>query len=163
MSYLKKNLGITLVALIVTIVVIAIIASTMVYLGTNIIKKASLQTTNTDMMLIQAKAQTIYEKLSFEKTGEELETSLPGTKVLDGSNDASNLIKAGIQSENITKYFVWNENTLKETGLEGVNPRQGELFYVNYEGEVEVITSIGFKHTDGNTYYKLSDIKNLSF
>ena len=35
-----------------------------------------------------------------------------------------------------------------------------DFFIVNYETE-EVISSKGYKHTDNNTYYKLSEIINL--
>ena len=44
--------------------------------------------------------------------------------------------------------------------------KNGEVYYVNYQvgevADVEVVISSGYKHVDGNVYYKLSDIKNLS-
>ena len=54
----KKEKGITLVALAITIIVLTILASVTLYVGTNIIKRANLQNINTDMMLIQAKTST---------------------------------------------------------------------------------------------------------
>lgn len=161
MKKINNNSGVTLVALVITVILIAIIASTAVYLGGNIIKEARLQTTNTDMLLIEAKAETVYEKLSFETPKDQLADKLTGTKVTLGTADATNLVKAGIGSGDIEKYYLWDESTLKSVGLEGIKPREGELFYVYYGDEIEVVTSLGFKHTDGKTYYKLSEIRNL--
>lgn len=158
---IKEKSGITLISLMVTVIVIAIITATGIYLGRDVIREARLQEVKTNMMFIQAKAQTIYEKLSFEKSGADLYNNLKGTKVLPSTSDEIILTRAGVLSEDIEKYYLWDENVLKEEGLEGIKPREGEKFYINYEGDVEVISSLGFKSTEGNTYYKLSEIKNI--
>ena len=157
----NNNSGITMVALVITIILIGIITSVLVYFGNNIVKKANLQTASIDMLLIQAKAETIYEKLSFEKTGAELEDALTGVKVTTGTAEATFLTSLGIGPENIVKYFLWNKETLDASGLSGIKLRENEVFYIKYGEEIEVISSIGYKHSNGTTYYKLSEIKDL--
>lgn len=158
---MKQNKGITLISLAITIIVIGILAGVIIYAGTTILKEAKLQTINTDMLLIEAKAETIYEKLSFEKQSSELEAALPGEKVESGSNDAGNLSTAGVSSDEILDYHVWKQEVLDSNGLQGIKLVNNEKFYVKYGDEIEVVSSIGYTHTDGKIYYKLSDIKYL--
>ena len=161
MKYIGKKSGVTLVSLVITVIVIAIISSTLVYTGMKLIKKASFQTLSTDMLLIQAKAETIYEKLSFEKTPEELISALTGEKVIKTSEHGNNLLRAGVAENDIEKYYLWNDSVLESFGLGGIKSREKGYFYINYGSEIEVVSSLGFSHTDGNTYYKLSEIKNI--
>ena len=93
--------GITLIALIITIIVLIILAGTVIYSGTGMIKSVNLETIKTNLLLIQAKAKTIYEKLSFEVTAEELPNALTGQKVTAGSNEANELQQAGVISTEV--------------------------------------------------------------
>ena len=154
--------GITLIAIIITIIVLIILSGTIIYSGTGMIKYVNLETIKTNLLLIQAKAKTIYEKLSFEVTAEELPNALTGQKVTAGSNEANELQQAGVISTEVEKYYKWDESILQGEGLEGIETEEGDYFYVNYEGEVEVVYPKGFTYTDGNTYYKLSELKGLS-
>lgn len=150
----KKEKGITLVALAITIIVLTILASVTLYVGTNIIKRANLQNINTDMMLIQAKTKTIKEQASFNKDN----TLYKGTVVseISGNTNIDNLIDQGI-IDDPSKYYLLTRVDLNEMGLSKINVGKG--YAVNYETE-EIIFVQGFEH-DGNTYYKLSDLKNL--
>lgn len=150
----KKEKGITLVALAITIIVLTILASVTLYVGTNIIKRANLQNINTDMMLIQAKTKTIKEQASFNKDN----TLYKGTVVseISGNTNIDNLIDQGIIDEP-SKYYLLTRVDLNEMGLSKINVGKG--YVVNYETE-EIIFVQGFEH-DRNTYYKLSDLKNL--
>ncbi len=159
---IKMKKGITLIALIITIVILIILAGTVIYSGTGMIKSVNLETVKTNLLLIQAKAKTIYEKLSFEVTAEELPNALTGQKVVAGSNEANELEHAGVVSTEVEKYYKWDSSVLEGEGLEGIEIEEGDYFYVNYEGEVEVVFPKGFTYTDGNTYYKLSELKELS-
>ncbi len=60
---LKKDSGITLVALTITIIVLIIIATISIREGTQIIKEAKVQTFETNMFAIKAKAKTYVEEV----------------------------------------------------------------------------------------------------
>ena len=63
---IKKENGITLIALGVTIIVLLIIASIGVYSGKETIKKAQLEEMRTNMLLIQAKSKEYVEEANFK-------------------------------------------------------------------------------------------------
>lgn len=153
--------GITIVALIITIVLIGMIVAVAVTQGTDIIKKADLQTLNTNMLLVQAKEKVISEKNSFD----EQNNPFKGKKLseISGSTAIDELKSQGIiqeSDENYQFYYAWNQATLDELGLDSIELKSGTFFIVNYKTE-DVIYSAGYKHTDKNTYYKLSDLINL--
>lgn len=152
---LKKENGITIVTLVVTVIVLAIVVSITVYEGGDIIKKANLQTINTNMMLIQAKVKTIEEQAKFNKDT----SNYKGTIVsnVTGNKDIDNLKSLEV-IDDVSKYYLLSESDLISMGLEKVNYDSG--YVVNYETE-EIIYVKGFRN-DGNIYYKLSETKNLS-
>lgn len=61
-----NNKGITLIALIITIIVMLIIASITVYGGSKIIKKAQKEDVKTNMLLLQAEIKNYVEQARFE-------------------------------------------------------------------------------------------------
>ncbi len=152
----KNNKGITIVSLVLTIIILMIITSVTVYTGSNIIKQVTLQNVNTDMMLIRAKVKTIAEQAKFNKDT----SNYKGTPLIDvsGNKKIDELIEKDIV-EDITKYYLLSKDDLNSMGLEKVDIADGYL--VNYENE-EIIYVKGFEK-DNNTYYKLSDIKELKF
>lgn len=157
----REQKGITIVALVITITIIGIIAAVAFTQGKDIIKSANLQTLNTNMLLVQAKEKVISEKNSFDETN----NPLKGQQLNDisGSTAIENLKSQGIiqeSEENYSFYYVWNQAILDELGLDSIELKAGTFFIVNYKTE-EVIYSEGYKNTDGNTYYKLSDLINL--
>ncbi len=152
----QNSKGITLVVLVLTIVILMILTSVTVYTGSSIIKQVSLQNINTDMMLIQAKAKTIVEQAKFNKDNSNYKGT-PLINVLDNKK-IDKLIDEGIV-EDVTKYYLLSKDDLNSMGLEKVDIADGYL--VNYETE-EIIYVRGFEK-DNNTYYKLSDIKDLKY
>ena len=63
---IKKEEGVTLVALSITIIVIIILAGIAINGSTNMIKKAKLEELKTNMLLIQAKAREYVEDATFK-------------------------------------------------------------------------------------------------
>lgn len=166
--YQNKN-GITIVSLVITIVILLILVSITVYTGTGVIKQANLQTVNTNMMLIQAKTKTIAEQAKFYKD----EEGNPDTSVYKGTNLSdeninniiSNKIKEKINKlindkviEDTSKWYLLSKEDLSSMGLEKIDIEEG--YIVNYEEE-EIIFVKGFEN-EGNTYYKMTDIKNVT-
>lgn len=76
---IKNNKGITIVSLVIVIIVLIIIAGVSIGVGGNVIKSAKLQSINTNMLLIQAKAKVIAEESNFNKD----ESLLKGQKISD--------------------------------------------------------------------------------
>lgn len=60
---MKNNSGITLATLIITIIVITIIATISVYEGKELIAKAKVETLETNMLTIQAKAKSYADEI----------------------------------------------------------------------------------------------------
>ena len=65
MKKINEN-GVTLIALIVTIIVLLIIAGISIYTGTKTIKEAKLEELKTNMLLIEAKARGLVEETNFQ-------------------------------------------------------------------------------------------------
>ena len=62
---MKKNRGITMVALVITIVVLLIIAGISIGAGNNAIKNSKLENLKTNMLLIEVKAKEQIENAKF--------------------------------------------------------------------------------------------------
>lgn len=145
----KNTNGITIVSLVITVIVLIILSSVTLYTGNNIVKKAKLQTINTNMMLIQAKTKTIEEQAKFNKNT----SNYKGTVVsnISANEKIDKLITNGI-IEDVTKYYLLTKSDLESMGLGKIEIDDG--YIVNYETE-EVIYVKGFEQ-NGQTYYKLS-------
>lgn len=150
----KGQKGITIVSLVITIVVLIIIASITVYTGSGVIKQATLQTINTNMMLIQAKTKTIAEQAKFNNDT----SGYKGILVSDisGDNNIDKLKNDGI-IEDASSYYMLTEADLKDMGLDKISIDKG--YIVNYD--TEEIIYVGGVEKDGNIYYKLSELKEL--
>lgn len=147
--------GITLLSLVITIIVLLVIGSVTIYTGSNIIKKASLQTINTNMMLIQAKVKTISEQAKFNKDT----SKYKGTKVSEViDNEKIEELVTNKVIEETEKSYLLSQEDLNQMGLEKVKVEDG--YVVNYETD-EVIYVKGFE-ANGELHYKLSQMKNLS-
>lgn len=153
----KDTKGITLIALVITIIVLALITGVSLNIGSQLFSNVNLKTLDTNMLLIQAKVKVISEKNQFDEN-----TPLKGTKVADitGDVDIDKLKDEGIINESDSSYqsyYLWNQNILDEEGLDSIKLKSNEKYIVNYETE-EIIYFPGYEHTDGKTYYRLSDL-----
>ena len=135
---IKNEKGVTLVALIITIIVMIILASITIAASSNLNKESQVKNLKTNMLLIQAKAEEIYNKKEYGEIEE-----LPG----DNVTDSGILSALGGDSENTRQ--------LKKGGAypEGLKVDSDD-FYVNYKkGEVYSKTGFEGKHL-------LSKLKN---
>lgn len=146
--------GITIVSLIITIIILLIISGVTVYVGTSVIKQATLQTVNTNMMLIQAKTKTIAEQAKFNNN----QDNYKGTVLseVSGNKKIDEMINVGI-IDDTSKFYLLSKDDLVSMGLEKIDIEDG--YIVNYETE-EVIYVKGYEN-DGITYHKLTDMKNV--
>ena len=109
---LRKENGVTLIALIITIVVMIILAGAIISTS-NIVEQANRQKIGTSMILIQTKVKIIMEKADF-------------------SGDSSYYV--GTQNE--SGLYELNQEDLNQMGLQAIK-LDGEKYLVNYEtGEI---------------------------
>lgn len=136
--------GVTMVALVIMIIVMIIISGIIIYAGTSTIKSAKQQSITTNMLLIQAKARTIADKVEFQ------EAQYIGHKIEDER------IKNNL---NITDQEVY-ELTQDELYEMGVEVSGDNKYAVDYKND-EVYYLKGIKDKDGNIHYSLSEISGL--
>lgn len=163
---MRKQNGITLIAITLTIIVMLIIASITVYYGTDLIKNAKLQDLKTNMLLIQAKTKSGVEEVNFQSQnindGSSLEqiksANLIGQK-LEGSGEPYNQAQqTGKITGDISQYYYLTDQNLSDIGLD-IKTEDYGYFILKYDIDnisVEVINTKGY---GGN--YTLTDILAL--
>ena len=139
---LKKENGVTMAMLVIMIIVILILSGVIVYEGTSTIKSAKNQSIYTNMLLIQAKARTIQDKVDFG------EATYVGTKL-----DEDKKTKYGITSEDS---YELSQEDLYTMGVEVSGNNE---YIVDYDND-EVYYTKGIKDADDNLHYSLTDIAN---
>ncbi len=151
---MKKDNGITLIALIVTIIIMIILATIVVDFSTKAIDKAKLEDIKTNMLLIQGKSQTIYEKYLFKEI-EELTGILYSEQntyvISDGLLDHLNV------EDDI---YIWGEEALNENGLGTIKTDEQTFYIVDYTTS-EIYFSKGYEYND-LIYYSLTELQELS-
>ena len=166
---LKNNKGITLTALVITIIILGIIATIVIRTSSPVIQEAKIEDVKTTLLLIQAKWKVEKEKAKFDPT-----TSMFPDQVVQQSNIDDGTHLAEEKGQLVSSYKVttvdekWNVDTsityyklsqecLNAMGLEDADASKG--YIVNYSNN-DIILESGFKY-DETTYYKLSDLENL--
>jgi len=145
---IKNESGITIIALMVTIVVILILVSVSTYSGINMIKEANYTTFINELKVMQMKVNELYDR---NKNEEQINIDGILINVLDIGNELpidSGIIfnKLGI---NDTGYKYYDYSVLKNLGIEGTK----QTFLVNVEKR-SVVSYMGIEY-DGETHYIL--------
>ena len=144
----RENKGITLIALIITIVVLLILASIATYSGIGIIRQSKLNKFTTEMKLMQTEVNELYDRYSRG------ETDLVNLgKELDGQADKVFTSGAsGITDK--TGYRYYDQEIIQSLGIDGVE----EEFFINVQKR-SVVSYLGFEY-EGTTYYTLDQLPN---
>lgn len=145
----RKEQGITMVALVIIIIVLAVLSGVVVYQGIEIINSAKLQSLSTNLLLVQAKAQAYSEQANFEGNT----NALKGTVLADSSV----LSKLGLTKND--KIRSLSKEDLNQMGLSKIDA--DHIYVVDYQTN-EVYYTKGYKDDKGNTWYKLSEITKLT-
>lgn len=159
---MKEEKGLTYIGMIFLIILISILVFGAIYFVRIERSKANLENVKTDMLLIQAKIKTV----SNEQTLKKKKNVLVGTKISDMKDN--NTIKEFLDKDIINikskknNYYVLNQKDLEDLEIKQVQLENNNLCIVDYKTN-EIIYTSGFQHTDGNTYYKLSDIEKLNY
>lgn len=151
MKNIKNNKGITLMALVITIIILIILASIGTYSGIQVVKSAQFTAFSTELKIMQTQVNKLYEE---KKNGNDDVDAL-GKTISSSSttvqSHATNAFNAsGITDTSNYKYF--DTDTIKSLNIEGV---EGE-FLVNIDKR-SVVSYDGFEY-EGKTYYTLEQL-----
>lgn len=177
---MKGNKGITMVALVITIVMLLVLAGISIGAGNNVIKESKLENLKTNMLLIKVKGKEYVENANF-KLGTNIDSAtdkdarIESAKVelkleqeqqinindsmLDGTS-----IDVSDTSEYIYYYKLSSQN-LTDMGLTNVKSDEENGWYIiKYDVknvQVEVYNTKGFENNE-NKYYSLTEIQDLN-
>ena len=171
MKKINEN-GVTLIALIVTIIVLLIIAGISIYTGTKTIKEAKLEELRTNMLLIEAKARGLVEETNFQlgpdqqnndKLGEIRKAEYEDKNKLQKLSDATDVnIPSGSGIPSDDSAYVVTQDTFSLWGLEKVyeslDDEENYIIAFN-EGQatVEIYNTVGY-----NGAYSLTEIDKMN-
>lgn len=117
---LRKENGITIIALIITVILMIVVVGVGIRYGTNSIDKAKLEDIKTDMISIKTRAKIIVEQYNFKDI-----ENLVGSAITDEEAQ-----KLGItNSEQVRK---WSSSDLSNQGLSTI---EGDKYIVEYDLE----------------------------
>ena len=179
---MKKNRGITMVALVITIVVLLIIAGISIGAGNNAIKNSKLENLKTNMLLIEVKAKEQIENAkfrlgtSFDKATKEERVNTAKSElseftedeIVDGNifNNNTKITTKKIEEDNKNNIYYYKLSTknLIDMGLKNVKSDEKNGYYiVKYnlkDSTIEIYNTKGFDD-EGNVVYSLTDIKQV--
>lgn len=149
---LQKESGITLITLVVTIIVLIFLAGIATSSGINTIRGANKTAFISELEMIQAKVNSIYEKINSSSDDAQYYNSIGQPLSVVQTDKLSEVFKD--TSQDGFKYY--GSADLEKLGLDDI--KQEVLINFNTR---EVISLTGFE-IDGVTYYKLKDIPNYT-
>ena len=172
MVNLKNKSGITLIALIITIIVILILAGITINEGKELIKKSKIESILTNMITIKANAKVYAEEINAEvwdlsdtdKVIQRKELFLNKYKMSEGDSSAIAKVDSSINDQNGCEAYNITKDTLTEMGLSDLasNSEDGE-FVVVYNSKdftkLEVVYPSGIPF-ENSTYWTLTNIQN---
>ncbi len=177
---MKKNKGITMVALIITIVLLLILAGISIGQGNKVIKASELENLKTNMLLIKVKAKEYVENANF-KLGTNFENAtdkatrvenakaeLKGEEITDISTIKGNI---NISQETISNdnanyryYYKLSTDNLTDIGITKVESNEKDGWYIiKYDIKnlgIEIYNTNGFEN-EGTKYYSLTELQNV--
>lgn len=151
----QKSLVVTYIKIFIVIAIIAV----GIYIAIKFFNKEysseEYETIKTDMLLIQGQTEVLSQKVEIEDDDAEY----IGTKIKDKEIDENiqNLIDKKIVDldSDDSNYYCLDNSNLEELGL---NIKTDNYFIVDYKKN-DVIYIEGVENSEGNTVYKLSDMK----
>ena len=180
---MKQNKGITMLALVITIVILLILAGISIETGSNIIKETEIENIKTNMLLIKVKGLEYAENANFNlgtsidtmQEGEEksnrikkAKEELKGQEIID-VNEFNNNIKITQEQLEIENgayiyYYKLTSEDLNKIGIKNVKSDEKNGWYViKYDvknTQVEIYNLKGIEN-EGKMYYSLSEINQI--
>lgn len=149
---LRQTNGITIIALIITIIVMLILVTVGIEYGTQEVEKAKLEDLKTTMLLIKGRAQIVADKEDF---GESYNNE-GMIKVTDEAASKYNM--SNLQDLDQTNLYIWEQIAMDNNNID-VTITTTEFYVIDYNTR-EVYYSLGYTSGD-TTYYSLTDIQKI--
>ena len=126
---MKKQSGITIVALIITIVIMLILAAITIELGNDVVDNAKIEDIKTNMLSIKAKAKIVAEQYNFKDI-----ENLVGTKYTEDTQfNKSNLNSVfSAFPEEKDNLYIWTQEDLNNQGLNTIKVDTDNFYVINY-------------------------------
>ena len=180
MKLIRREKGITLITLIITIIVLCIIAGISIIGGTNLVNTSKAETIETNMLTIKGKAKEYMENVDSlnwaskqEKKEEKNRAELTGDKYkLTLIEDATQYINSSkwYKDEDKYTYYALERKAIDKMGLPDLY-EDGKVYIIKYpteptEGtidenlELDIIYANGITYQN-NTYYNLSKLQEV--
>lgn len=178
----KNNSGITLMALVITIIILVVIASISVYEGKELIAKSKVNTLETNMLTIQAKAKAYAEEIDakiwtdsdsasdVDENGNTPKDNARNTEFTSEkkafSGPVNNINQSALQqvSQEITNNYVAYQVTGNALTIMGLGEIKDETYIVIYSKDnykqMDVIYPNGVSYNN-NIYYTLSALQEV--
>lgn len=147
MLILKKEQGITLIALTITVIILLILASVATYSGISTIKSSKLNKFKQELEIMQAQVQILYEKYKDADTID-IGKNISGSGKEEQAKNAFN----GAEETATSGYKLFDAEEIEKLGVEGIE-RDYLLDILNKK----VISLEPFEQ-DGVAYFTLSQI-----
>lgn len=171
---IKNESGITLTALLITIIVIIIIGTITIREGTTAIKQAKLRTIVTNLLSIKAKAKACAEEVDAAtwNVGNDDERQNKKTEMYTGygmtevaisqiSEEAEAQINSEINKQECDIYKITG-NTLTKMGLDDLD--DGKEYFIIYDrndfNKMDIVYSSGISYNN-SSYYTLSEMEKI--
>ena len=159
---IEKNNGVTLLALVITIVVLLIIAGITVYEGKETINRLKLEELRTNMLLIQAKSKEYVEEANFKIGKSTDETKIAEIRKAIYETEAKLEPATGISTSSeipVSECYKVTAEAMKQWGLDKVELENKEYYLIKFDDSnatVEVYNTLGY-----NGRYSLTEIDNI--
>ena len=148
---MRNQRGITLAALIITIVLMLILAGVIIYAGTDVLQRTRIEEVRTNMFTIQGRARISYERNSF------------GEGYLLGREETeADEMPAVIRNQLVRDSYDYPQfRIVDQSVLDELEPRlnitlgYGTFFVIDYNNNAEIFYSRGI---DGK--YSLSELRD---
>ncbi len=144
---LKNEKGITIIALIITIILMLILVGVTVKVGTKEISKAKLEDIKTEMISIKTRAEIVKDKYDFKDID-----NLVGTKLSEATDYNTEAIV--IPDESKENCYIWTQEDLNSQELSSIKVDKDKFYVVYYGDDIEIYYSKG---VDGK--YSLTDLQ----
>ena len=161
----EDNRGITLVALVVTIIVLLILAGIGINTGISSMEKVKLEELKTNMLLIEAKARECVEEANFRMGGSTEETVVDAvrTEIYEVNNKLEKADSTNVPNNpgkiDLTDCYVITQETFDLWGLNKIKLSEDEKYLVRFnEKEIKVEEVYNTKGYDGK--YSLTQIES---
>ena len=166
MLNIKNNKGITLMALVITIIIILIFASITVNQGYGLIKEAKIQNLETNLLAIRAKAKEYGENVDAKNWAEEDETEKQNKNEEEFINTYKlNLFDASEMAWDDPEYTYYSldKESFDNMDLSEIYDDNDEEYIIGYKtsdlSEIEIIYAEGIEYND-KTIYSLTELQN---